>query len=134
MLAVALICLASCGTTMRYVTPEYTTTGDIFKLNPGMTEAKVIQTLGIQPYEIQFNLNEESKILTWYYRKPHHELKKPKADTELVLSTQTPKYREEGILHVYFSNGVMTNFYTGSGADDSRSLLKEKHELSRVAD
>lgn len=99
-----------------------------------MTEADVIKTLGIQPYDIQFNLNEESKILTWYYRKPHHELKKPKADTEMVLTTQTPKYREEGVLHVYFSNGIMTNFYTGTGADKSKSLLKEKHELSRTSD
>lgn len=124
-----LIFLSSCATT-KYVTPEFTTTSKIYDLYVGMTEQELINVLAIQPYEISYNVNQGEKVLTWYYRKPHHEVKSSKQDSELVLDPQVMKFKEEGVLHVYIKEGKLTNFFTDSGQKQSENLIKVSQKLA----
>jgi len=124
-----LIFLSSCATT-KYVTPEFTTTSKIYDLYVGMTEQEVINVLAIQPYEISYNVNQGEKVLSWYYRKPHHEIKSSKQDSEMVLDPQIIKFKEEGVLHVYIKDGKLTNFYTDSGQNQSKDLIRESQQLA----
>lgn len=124
--------LPSATVTTSPVTPEYTTTGEIYKLSVGMAEAEVISALGCQPYEIQFNFGDEAKILSWHYRRPHQEVKTENKNSERALTVETIKFKEAGMIHVYFENGKMTNFYTDSGYKSSKGLMNSRYELQNA--
>lgn len=128
--AVLLTSLASC-TSSKLVINEFTTTGEIYKLKIGMTEAEVITTLGVQPYEIYYNFQDQTKILMWNYRRPNHEVDREKKNTEAVLNVQSSKFVDEEILHVHINDGKLTNFYTDTGRASSKGLINKRFDLSK---
>ena len=70
-----ILILSSCGSSDSLVVkPEYTTTSSIYSLSVGMSEAKVIRELGVDPYDITYNLSENTKVLVWNYKRPYHEI------------------------------------------------------------
>ena len=95
-----------------------------------MSEQAVINGLAIQPYEISYDLNSGEKVLIWNYKKPHHEVRTSKANSELALSPQTPLFKEEGTLYVYFKDGLMSNYFTDSGKKGSANLIKMNQQLN----
>jgi outer membrane protein assembly factor BamE (lipoprotein component of BamABCDE complex) len=123
-----LVSLASC-TSSNITINEFTTTGEIYNLKIGMSEAEVITTLGIQPYEIQYNFEDQSKVLLWNYRRPHHEVNRETKNTASVLNIQNPKWKDEEILHVHIDNGKISNFYTKTGRSNSNGLMNKKFDL-----
>ena len=102
--ALLFVSLYSC-TSNKIIINEFTTTGEIYKLKIGMSEAEVISTLGLQPYEIQYNFEDQTKILMWNYRRPHHEVNRKMKNTESALNIQSEKWQDEEILHVHINNG-----------------------------
>ena len=95
-----------------------------------MSEQAVINGLAVQPYEISYDLNSGEKVLIWNYKKPHHEVRNSKANSEMALSPQTPLFKEEGVLYVYFKDGMMSNYYTDSGKKDSTNLIRMNQQLN----
>ena len=122
------VSLVSC-TSSKMTISEFTTTGEIYNLEIGMSEAEVITTLGLQPYEIQFNFEDQTKVLLWNYRRPHHEINRELKSSESVLNIQSPQWKDEEILHVHITDGKISNFYTKTGRSNSKSLMNEKFEL-----
>ena len=102
--------LSSCAE--RMVISEFYNNGEIYDLTIGMTEAEVINTLGVQPYEIQYNFQDESKVLMWNYRRPYHQVEREIKTTEAAINIQDPKWDDEEILHVHIENGKLSNYYT----------------------
>lgn len=123
-----LVSLASC-TSSKMIINEFTTTGEIYALKIGMSEAEVITTLGLQPFEIQFNFEDQTKVLLWNYRRPHHEVNRELKNSDNVLNVQNPQWKDEEILHVHITNGELTNFYTRTGRSNSKGLMNDKFEL-----
>ena len=127
----SLIFMSSCATLdNNLVTSEFTTTSKIYRLNVGMSEQAVINGLAVQPYEISYDLNSVEKVLIWNYKKPHHEVRTSKANSEMALSPQTPLFKEEGVLYVYFKDGMMSNYYTDSGKKESTNLIRMNQQLN----
>ena len=111
--ALLFVTLYSC-TSNKMIINEFTTTGEIYNLKIGMSEAEVISTLGLSPYEIQYNFEDETKILMWNYRRPHHEVNRELKNTETALNVQNEKWKDEELLHVHITKGQLSNFYTKS--------------------
>ena len=128
-LTLLLFTLSSCAE--RIVINEYTTTGEIYDLTIGMTEAEVINTLGVQPYEIQYNFQDESKVLMWNYRRPYHQVEREIKTTEAAINIQNPKWDDEEILHVHIENGKLSNYYTKSAESSSKRLMNKKFDLEK---
>ena len=128
--ALILVSFASCSST-KLVINEFTTTGEIYNLKIGMSEAEVISTLGLQPFEIQYNFQDQTKILLWNYRRPHHEVNREVKNTETVLNVQNAKFKDEEILHVHITDGSLSNFYTKSGKSKSQGLINKKFDLKK---
>lgn len=129
--AVLVTSLASCATSSTLVINEFTTTGEIYKLQIGMTEAEVISTLGVQPYEIQYNFQDQTKILMWNYRRPHHEVDREKRNSAAVLNVQNSKFVDEEVLHVHITDGKLTNFYTDTGKASSKGMINKRFDLQK---
>ena len=113
------------------VISEFTTTGEIYDLTIGLTEAEVINTLGVQPYEIQYNFQDESKVLMWNYRRPYHQVEREIKTTEAAINIQDPKWDDEEILHVHIENGKLSNYYTKSAESSSKRLMNKKFDLEK---
>ncbi len=128
--ALLFVSLYSC-TSNKMIINEFTTTGEIYNLKIGMSEAEVISTLGLSPYEIQYNFEDQTKILMWNYRRPHHEVNRELKNTETALNVQSAKWKDEEILHVHINNGQLSNFYTKSGKSSSKKLINRKFDLKK---
>jgi hypothetical protein len=48
----------------------------------------------------------------------------------MALSPQTPLFKEEGVLYVYFKDGMMSNYYTDSGKKESTNLIRMNQQLN----
>jgi hypothetical protein len=130
LITVLFVSFASC-TSSKLIINEFTTTGEIYNLRIGMSEAEVISTLGLQPFELQYNFEDQSKILMWNYRRPHHEVNREVKNTMTALTIQNSKWKDEEILHVHMSNGTLANFYTKTGKSNSTNLMNKKFELKK---
>jgi|TARA_B110000967_G_scaffold208554_1_gene261153 hypothetical protein len=126
--ALFLVGLASC-TSSKMIISEFTTTGEIYDLKIGMSEAEVIATLGLQPFEIQLNFDDQTKVLLWNYRRPHHEINRELKNSDSVLNVQNPQWKDEEILHVHITGGKLANFYTRMGSSNSQGLINDRFEL-----
>jgi len=130
LITVLFVSLASCSSS-KLIINEFTTTGEIYNLRIGMSEAEVISTLGLQPFEMQYNFENQTKILMWNYRRPHHEVNREVKNTQSALNVQNSKFKDEEILHVHISNGNLANFYTKTGKSNSKSLMNKKFSLQQ---
>jgi hypothetical protein len=128
LITVLFVSFASC-TSSKLIINEFTTTGEIYNLRIGMSEAEVISTLGLQPFELQYNFEDQSKILMWNYRRPHHEVNREVKNTMTALTIQNSKWKDEEILHVHITGGKLANFYTRMGSSNSQGLINDRFEL-----
>ena len=65
-IAVLSLLITSCSTSSSTSTvpvQEFTTTEDIYSLNKGMSVSDVISKLGVDPYDITYNLTNNTKTL-----------------------------------------------------------------------
>jgi hypothetical protein len=87
---------SSCGSSDSLVVkPEFTTTGSIYSLNVGMSESNVISELGMSPYDITYNLSENTKVLVWNYKRPYHEINRKSKGDKSTLSSGSKRYQDD---------------------------------------
>ena len=126
---------SSCGSSDSLVVkPEFTTTGSIYSLNVGMSESNVINELGMSPYDITYNLSENTKVLVWNYKRPYHEINRKSKGDKSTLSSGSKRYQDDHKLYAHFTNGVLVRFYTDSGMDNSKKLFNSKHNLETITE
>jgi len=125
-----ILILSSCGSSDSLVVkPEYTTTSSIYSLSIGMSEAKVIRELGVDPYDITYNLSENTKVLVWNYKRPYHEIVRNLKGNKSTLASGSERFQDELKLYAHFKNGNLVRFYTDSGISKSQKLFNSKHNL-----
>lgn len=128
-----ILMLASCGPTESLVVkPQYTTTNSIYSVNIGMSESEVIKTLGLEPYDITYNLSKNTKVLVWKYKRPYHEITKNSKGKSSSLHSGSERYQDDLKLLAHFSNGRLIRFYTDSGVSDSQKLFNYQYNLKSV--
>lgn len=127
---ITIIVFSSCGSSESLVVkPEYTTTSSIYSLNVGMTEARVIRELGVDPYDITYNMSENTKILVWNYKRPYHEISRKLKGSKSALTSGSERYQDDLKLYAHFKDGTLIRYYTDSGMGNSKKLFNSKHNL-----
>jgi len=130
-----LLILSSCGSTgvsnSYSMEKEYTTTEDIYSLAIGMSMNQVINKLGVDPFDITYNLTDETRVLIWNYKQPYHEVKNDKHDAS-SLTSGADKFQGDKKLYVHFKNDKLIRFYSEAGLDQSESLFKTQHFLESI--
>ena len=128
-----LLVFSSCGSSESLVVkPEFTTTSSIYSLNVGMSESRVIDELGISPYDITYNLSKNTKVLVWNYKRPYHEINRKSKGNKSSLTSGSKRYQDALKLYAHFTDGVLVRFYTDSGMDKSKDLFNSKHNLEEL--
>ena len=131
-IAVLSLLITSCSTSSSTSTvpvQEFTTTEDIYSLNKGMSVSDVISKLGVDPYDITYNLTNNTKTLVWNYKSPHREIKKKKNDKSSLTSGSERFVNDFIELYVSFSNDKLIRFYTSEGQERSEELFIIQHTL-----
>jgi PBP1b-binding outer membrane lipoprotein LpoB len=131
-IAVLSLLITSCSTSYEASTvpvQEFTTTEDIYSLNKGMSVSDVISKLGVDPYDITYNLTNNTKTLVWNYKSPHREIKKKKNDKSSLTSGSERYVKDFKELYVSFSNDRLIRFYTSEGQERSEELFIIQHTL-----
>lgn len=91
-----LLVFSSCGSSESLVVkPEFTTTSSIYSLNVGMSESRVIDELGISPYDITYNLSKNTKVLVWNYKRPYHEINRKSKGNKSSLTSGSKRYQDD---------------------------------------
>ena len=121
-----LLLLTSCGsiaTSTSYSTEkEYTTTEDIYSLTIGMSINEVINKLGVDPFDITYNLTDETKVLIWNYKQPYHEVKKDKHDTA-SLTSGVDKFQGDSKLYAQFRNNKLIRFFSKTILSSTKAAI-----------
>lgn len=114
--------------------PEYTTTDKLYKISPGMTEEKVTSILGIPPYDVYHDVEDNCKVLVWHYRHKHHTIPSSQEDTRTSLSGGTPTFIKTAKVYVTFSENdkKLINYFTDEGKDRSVDLIATGRNLKEV--
>lgn len=131
-IAVLSLLITSCSTsyeTSSVPVQEFTTTEDIYSLNKGMSVSDVISKLGVDPYDITYNLTNNTKTLVWNYKSPHREIKNKKNDKSSLTSGSERYIKDFKELYVSFSNDKLIRFYTSEGQERSEELFIIQHTL-----
>jgi len=131
-IAVLSLLITSCSTsyeTSSVPVQEFTTTEDIYSLNKGMSVSDVISKLGVDPYDITYNLTNNTKTLVWNYKSPHREIKDKKNDKSSLTSGSERYIKDFKELYVSFSNDKLIRFYTSEGQERSEELFIIQHTL-----
>jgi len=130
-----LLLLTSCGSTgvsnSYSMEKEYTTTEDIYSLAIGMSMNQVITKLGVDPFDITYNLTDEARVLIWNYKQPYHEVKNDKNDAS-SLTSGVDKFKGDKKLYVHFKNDKLIRFYSEAGLNQSESLFKSQHFIESI--
>ena len=130
-----LLLFTSCGSigisTSYSKEKEYTTTEDIYSLAIGMSINQAIAKLGVDPFDITYNLTDETKVLIWNYKQPYHEVKKDKHDTA-SLTSGVDKFQGDKKLYVQFKNNKLIRFYSEAGLEGSEHLFNSQHLLESI--
>ena len=94
-----------------------------------MSVSDVISKLGVDPYDITYNLTNNTKTLVWNYKSPHREIKKKKNDKSSLTSGSERFVKDFKELYVSFSNDKLIRFYTSEGQERSEELFIIQHTL-----
>ena len=86
----------------------------------------------MSPYDITYNLSENTKVLVWNYKRPYHEINRKSKGDKSTLSSGSKRYQDDHKLYAHFTNGVLVRFYTDSGMDNSKKLFNSKHNLEII--
>lgn len=127
-----IVALSSCSSESLVVKPEYTTTESIYALNVGMSESQVIKKLGISPYDIKYNLSDNTKVLIWKYKRPYHEINRKSKGNKSSLSSGSERFKGDLELFATFSNGELIRYYTSSGEKESKGHFNKQHDLETI--
>ena len=114
--------------------PEYTTVDKLYKVSPGMTEEKVTSILGIPPYDIYHDVENNCKVLVWYYRHKQHTIPSSQEDTEASLSGGKTTYINTEKVYLTFSENdkKLINYFTDQGKKRSISLIEAGRDLKEI--
>ena len=126
-----LVLISSCGstnTTSYAIEKEYTSTEDIYSLSIGMSVQEAINALGVDPFDITYNLTNETKVLIWNYKQPYHEVKKDKHDNA-SLTSGDETFQGDKKLYVQFRNNKLIRFYSEAGLNESEGFFNSQHIL-----
>ena len=72
-----------------------------------MTEARVIRELGVDPYDITYNMLENTKILVWNYKRPYHEISRKLKGSKSALTSGSERYQDDLKLYAHFKDGTL---------------------------
>ena len=125
--------ISSCATTNTSysIEKEYTSTEDIYSLSIGMSVQEAINALGVDPFDITYNLTNETKVLIWNYKQPYHEVSRDKNDNASLTSGEE-KFKGDKKLYVQFRNNKLIRFYSEAGLNESEGFFNSQHMLESI--
>jgi hypothetical protein len=114
--------------------PEYTTIDKLYKVSPGMTEKEVTDIVGIPPYDIYHDVENNCKVLVWNYRHKQHTIPSSHEDTRESLSGGKTTYINTEKVYMTFSENdkKLVNYFTDQGKKRSVSLIAAGRELQEI--
>lgn len=110
--------------TYERIEPEFTTVDRLVELKSGMTKEEVLNSLGVYPFDILYNQENECEIHIFKYAKTkrRHPSRNNNPGTSQQIDDGEPFYDEMDEVAVYYRNGALEAFVV-------ESLEKTTYEL-----
>jgi hypothetical protein len=131
--------LASCASApSSYNSPNYTKVSKIFELKSGMTQGDIINTLGVEPFDIYTNFENGYKVLLFKYKQEYQKVSAARQDREENLKSGNVYYKsgkESKDLFIILDSKTdrMITMVTSSGRGNSaKRILKNSALLELV--
>lgn len=116
------VILSSCSQTESIV-PQYTTVTKLTSVNPGMTKAQVLNTLGVYPYDILQNQKGGCEIHEYKYKHLEKILSMKSLDKKEGLTMGAARYKTPETAYIIFRNGKVEAIYSDVSKRDLLTLI-----------
>jgi len=118
------VVFSSCS---NIIIPYYTTVDKLTSVNPGMTKTKVVETLGIEPYEIFHGLENGCEIHQFKYK--HKEISHGTLNSYDNTNKGSARYVDPANVYVYYRDGKVESLVTDEGKKSGSMVLAFAQEL-----
>ena len=113
------------------IVPYYTTVDKMTKVNPGMTKENVVNTLGIEPYEIFHGIENGCEIHQFKYK--HKEVSHGTLNSYANIKG-AERFVDPSNVYVYYRDGRVESLVTDEGKKGGSMVLSFAQELQGACD